>query len=229
MRPTSYRAPDPQGFAFTPENEALARRIVARYPAGKQQSAVIPLLELGQRQNANHCSPAVIEYVAQFLDMPPIRVYEVASFYTMFNKQPVGKYLVQVCRTTPCWLRGSDAVTQAVKDFAHIGKGETSDDGLFTLVEVECLGACANAPMAQINDYYYEDLTAESMTRLLRDLKDGKPVKKGSQAGRIASARIDGPHTLTVLPPGDYPQGILRGDPPPAEPAAEAPAQPPKS
>jgi NADH-quinone oxidoreductase E subunit len=225
MRPTSYRAPDPQGFAFTPENEALARRIVARYPAGKQQSAVIPLLELGQRQNGNWCSPAVIEAVAAFIDMPPIRVYEVASFYTMFNKQPVGRYLVQVCRTTPCWLRGSDAVTQAVKDFAQIGKGETSADGLFTLVEVECLGACCNAPMVQINDDYYEDLTAESMTRLLRDLKDGKAVRKGSQAGRLASARIDGPHTLNHLPEGAYPAGILRGDPP-APPAAPAPAAP---
>lgn len=236
MRPTSYRAPDPQGFAFTPENEALARRIVARYPAGKRQSAVIPLLELGQRQNNNWCSPAVIEAVAAFIDMPPIRVYEVASFYTMFNKQPVGKYLVQVCRTTPCWLRGSDAVTQAIKDFAHVGKGETSADGLFTLVEVECMGACCNAPMVQINDDYYEDLTPESTTRLLQDLKDGKAVKKGSQAGRVASARIDGPHTLNHLPEGAYPAGILRNDPPPAPPAppaapaatAPAPAAPPK-
>ncbi len=227
MRPTSYRTPDSQGFAFTPENEALARRIVARYPAGKQQSAVIPLLDLGQRQNGNFCSPGVIEHVAAFLGMPPIRVYEVASFYTMFNKQPVGKYLLQVCRTTPCWLRGSDAVTKAIKDFAHIEKGETSADGLFTLVEVECMGACCNAPMVQINDDYFEDLTAESMTRLLQDLKAGLPVQKGSQSGRIGSARQDGPHTLNHLPEGAYPEGILRGDPPPAPPAP--PAEPPKS
>lgn len=236
MRATSYRKPDAEGFAFTPENLERARAIVARYPQDRQQSAVIPLLDLGQRQNGNHCSPGVIEYVAEFLGMPPIRVYEVASFYTMFNKQPVGKYLVQVCRTTPCWLRGSDQVTQAIKDFAHIGKGETSADGLFTLVEVECMGACCNAPMVQINDDYFEDLTADSMTRLLQDLKDGRPVTKGSQIGRVTSAREGGPHTLTQVP-ADYPSGILRNDPPPpppappaaAAPAPAAPPAPPKS
>ena len=232
MRATTYRKPDGAGFAFTPENLERAKRIVARYPEGRQQSAVIPLLDLGQRQNQNHCSPAVIEYVAEFLGMPPIRVYEVASFYSMFNKRPVGRYLVQVCRTTPCWLRGSDDLTQAVKDFAHIEKGETSADGLFTLVEVECLGACANAPMAQINDDYYEDLTAESMKALLTALKEGKEPPKGSQTGRLASAREGGPHTLTQLPE-NYPAGILRHDPPPAPPAqpaaAAAPPAPPKS
>jgi NADH-quinone oxidoreductase subunit E len=237
MRATTYRQPDPQGFAFDEENLALAKRIVARYPEGRQQSAVIPLLDLGQRQNGNFCSPAVIEYVAEFLGMPPIRVYEVASFYSMFNKRPVGKYLVQVCRTTPCWLRGADQMTQAVKDFAHIEKGETSADGLLTLVEVECLGACANAPMVQINDDYYEDLTAENMTRLLQDLKDGKPVRKGSQIGRLTSAREGGPHTLTQVP-AEYPSGILRHDPPApppapapasAAPAPAAPPAPPKS
>lgn len=219
MRATSYRTPDPKGFSFTPENLERANRIIARYPAGKQQSAVIPLLDLGQRQNDNHCSPEVIEYVAQLLDMPPIRVYEVASFYTMFNKQPVGRYLLQVCRTTPCWLRGSDGVTQAVKEFAGIGIGETSADGLFTLVEVECLGACANAPMMQINDDYYEDLTPESTKALLQALKEGREVKKGSQTGRLTSAREGGPHTLTDLPKEPYPSGILRNDPPPEPPA----------
>jgi len=167
--------------------------------------------------------------------MPPIRVYEVASFYSMFNKQAVGKHLVQVCRTTPCWLRGADSLTQAVRDFAHIEKGETSADGLFTLVEVECLGACCNAPMVQINDLYYEDLTAESLTTLLTALRDGKEPPKGSQIGRQGSAREGGPHTLTQVPES-YPAGILRNDPPPAPPAppaqaapAAAPPAPPKS
>jgi NADH-quinone oxidoreductase E subunit len=239
MRATTYRKPDAEGFAFTAENLELAKRIVARYPEGRQQSAVIPLLDLGQRQNQNHCSPAVIEYVAGFLGMPPIRVYEVASFYSMFNKRPVGKYLVQVCRTTPCWLRGADSLTQAVKDFAHIEKGETSADGLFTLVEVECLGACCNAPMVQINDDYYEDLTAESLQALLTAFRHGKEPPKGSQTGRLGSSREGGPHTLTQLP-ASYPSGILRNDPPapppapapaaaaPAAPAAAPPA-PPKS
>ena len=222
MRPTSYQTPDPQGFAFSAENLVRANAIVARYPAERKQSAVIPLLDLGQRQNGNHCSPGVIEYVAQFLEMPPIRVYEVASFYTMFNKQAVGKHLVQVCRTTPCWLRGSDAITQTVKDFAHIEKGETSTDGQFTLVEVECMGACCNAPMVQINDDYFEDLTPESMRQLLQDLKDGKPVKVGPQNGRLGSSREGGPHTLTEVPE-TYPSGILRNDPPPAAPAPETP------
>lgn len=218
MRPTSYRAPDAKGFAFTPENLERANKIVARYPAEKKQSAVIPLLDLGQRQNANHCSPEVIEYVAGFLDMPPIRVYEVASFYSMFNKKPVGKYLMQVCRTTPCWLRGSDSLTQTIKEFAGIEKGETSADGLFTLVEVECLGACCNAPMVQINDDYFEDLTHESLLSIMKALRDGKAVKPGPQNGRLNSAREDGPHTLTEVP-ASYPSGILRNDPPPAPPA----------
>jgi len=222
MRVTSFRPADPQGFAFTPENLERAKVIVARYPAGRQQSAVIPLLDLGQRQNDNHCSPAVIEYVAQFLGMPPIRVYEVASFYSMFNKQAVGRYLLQVCRTTPCWLRGADGLTQAIRDFAGIEKGGTSTDGLFTLVEVECLGACCNAPMLQINDEYYEDLTPESLVALLEALRDGREVKAGSQSGRVGSARTGGPHTLIDLPPGPPPNGILRHDPPPAPPAPPA-------
>ena len=220
MRATSYRQPDPAGFAFNEENRALAERIVARYPEERKQSAVIPLLDLGQRQNRNHCSPAVIEYVAAFLGMPPIRVYEVASFYTMFNKRPVGRYLLQVCRTTPCWLRGADSLTDTIRGFAGIEKGETSADGLFTLVEVECLGACCNAPMVQINDDYYEDLTPESLTEVLTALKEGREAKPGSQAGRLSSARIDGPHTLTDLPQEPYPAGILRNDPPP-EPKAD--------
>ncbi len=220
MSETSYRPPVSGDFAFDAENEALAERIIARYPEGRHRSAVIPLLDIAQRQNGGWLSGEAIEFVAKRLGMAPIRVYEVASFYTMFNKQEVGKYLLQVCRTTPCWLRGSDSLTETAKKICGIEKGGTSADGLFTLMEVECLGACCNAPMVQINDDYYEDLDADSFAQLLDDLKNGRPVKKGSQTGRFASARSDGPHTLNSLEPGPLPTGILRADQAEAE-AAE--------
>jgi len=225
MSETSHRPPEPGDFAFSPDNEALAQRIIARYPEGRHRSAVIPLLDIAQRQNGGWLSRRAIEFVAQRLDMAPIRVHEVASFYTMFNKKPVGKYLLQVCRTTPCWLRGSDSLTQTIKDFCGVGIGGTSQDGLFTLVEVECLGACCNAPMVQINDDYYEDLTSESLTKILEDLKEGKPVEIGSQAGRLASARSDGPHTLIDLPAGPPASGILLSDSTVEEEAGDAPAE----
>ncbi len=177
----------PKSFAFTPENEAKIKQILAKYPAGREQSAVMPMLDLAQRQSGGWLPRAAIEVVADRLTMPFMKVYEVATFYTMYNLAPVGKHLVQVCRTTPCWLRGSDAITDTVKEKAGIGIGETSADGQFTLVEVECLGCCSNAPMVQINDDYYEDLTPESMAKLMDDLKAGKAVP-GSQAGRVASA-----------------------------------------
>lgn len=225
MSQTSYRSPEPGDFAFSAENEALAERIIARYPEGRHRSAVIPLLDIAQRQNGGWLSVPAIEFVAKRLGMAPIRVHEVASFYTMFNKQEVGRYLLQVCRTTPCWLRGSDGLTDAIREFCGIEKGETSADGLFTLVEVECLGACCNAPMVQINDDYYEDLTAESLTKLLEELKEGHEVHRGSQVGRIASARIGGPHTLTELPEGPLPEGILRSDQTAEEEAGDKPSE----
>ena len=192
-----YRSGD---FSFTPEHEAQAKKIIARYPDGRQASAVIPLLDLAQRQNGGWLSSEVIEYVASYLDMAPIRAHEVATFYSMFNLKPVGKYFVQVCRTTPCWLRGSDELTNTCRRKLGIEIGETSDDGMFSLVEVECLGACVNAPMVQINDDYYEDLTPENFEKVLDALRAGEPVPIGSQSGRQGSAPEGGAQTLTDVP-----------------------------
>lgn len=180
----------PTSFEFTKENLEVAKKIVAKYPKGKQQSAVMPLLDLAQRQHENWIPTAAMDCIANMLEMPFIKVYEVASFYTMYNKQPVGKNLIQICRTTPCWLRGSDDVTKACKSKLGIEVGETTEDKKFTLVEVECLGACVNAPMVQINDDYYEDLDAESMTKIIEDLSRGQKPKLGSQTGRQASAPV---------------------------------------
>ncbi len=183
-------------FAFTPENKALADRIVAKYPPGRQASAVLPLLDLAQRQVGGWLPRAAMDHVAAALDMAPIRVYEVATFYTMFNLKPVGKYLLQVCRTTPCWLRGSDKLTETCQRKLGIALKETTADGKFTLVEVECLGTCANAPVIQINDDFYEDLDPLKLERLLDSLARGKPAAPGSQTGRQGSAPEGGPTTL---------------------------------
>ncbi len=188
MKVTSYSQGRAGDFAFTAENLDRAKRIIARYPEGRQASAVIALLDLAQRQNSNWLTPEAIAYVANTLDMAPIRVHEVASFYTMFNLEPVGKYLIQVCRTTPCWLCGSDDLTRTSLDKLGTRLRETSEDGLFTVIEVECLGACANAPMVQINDDYYEDLSAERMAEIIDALRDGKEVPVGPQTGREAGA-----------------------------------------
>lgn len=187
----------PASFEFTKENFEIAKKIIAKYPKGKQQSAVMPLLDLAQRQHENWIPTAAMDCIAIMLDMPFIRVYEVASFYTMYNKQPVGKNLIQICRTTPCWLRGSDEVTQACKHKLGIDVGDTTEDKKFTLVEVECLGACVNAPMVQINDDYYEDLNAESMSEIIDELAKGNKPKLGSQIGRQASAPV-GWNTVAV-------------------------------
>lgn len=185
-------------FAFNAEYEARAQTIIGRYPEGRQQSAVIPLLDLAQRQAGGWLPTHVIEYVASYLDMPKIRVLEVASFYSMFNLEPVGENFVQLCRTTPCWLRGSDDLRAAAREVTGCGLGETSDDGKFTVVEVECLGACCNAPMVQINDDYYEDLTAESFKSLLEALKRGETPEPGSAVGRNGSEPEGGLTTLTA-------------------------------
>ena len=174
------------GFAWTAENAEKAKTIIARYPAGRQRSAVMPLLDLAQRQvgaeeNTQGWLPIpVMEYVAKQLDMPIIRVVEVATFYTMYNIAPIGRFHVQVCGTTPCMLRGSDDIMAACKA-KGLRKGQTTDDGLFTLTEVECMGNCASAPMVQINDDNYEDLTAADMTRILDELAAGKSPKTGTQ------------------------------------------------
>jgi NADH-quinone oxidoreductase subunit E len=183
-------------FAFTPENKALADKIIAKYPPGRQASAVLPLLDLAQRQVGGWLPRAAMDHVAATLDMAPIRVYEVATFYTMFNLKPVGKYLLQVCRTTPCWLRGSDKLTETCQRKLGIGLKDTTPDGKFTLVEVECLGTCANAPVIQINDDFFEDLDPLKLERLLDSLARGKPVTAGSQTGRQGSAPEGGPTTL---------------------------------
>lgn len=177
----------PKSFEFTKENLKKADEIIAKYPNGQQKSAVMPLLDLAQRQHDNWIPNAAMETIGSMLDMPFIKVYEVASFYTMYNKQPVGKNLIQVCRTTPCWLRGSDDLTNTCRKKLGIEIGETTKDEKFTLIEVECLGACANSPMIQINDHYYEDLDAKSMGQLLDDLKAGKKVAPGSAKNRQCS------------------------------------------
>ena len=171
-------------FAFTPENETAAKAVLAKYPADRQNSAVMPLLDIAQRQNSGWLSREVMDYVADYLSMPPIRVYEVASFYTMYNLKPVGKHHVQVCTNISCMLRGSDDVVKACKKTLGLEFGETSTDGQFTLSEVECLGACVNAPMMQIGDDYYEDLDPASTEKVLDALKRGETPKPGPQSGR---------------------------------------------
>ncbi|MFC3051123.1 NADH-quinone oxidoreductase subunit NuoE [Kordiimonas pumila] len=183
-------------FEWTPENEALAEMHVAKYPEGKQQSAVMPLLDIAQRQNGGHVTREIMEYIAGYLGMAPIRVEEVATFYTMYNHKPVGKYHVQVCGTTPCWLRGADDVMAACKKHLGINMGQTTADGVFTLGEVECAGACVNAPVVSINDDYYEDLTPETMVALLEKLSKGEDAKPGPQIDRQNSAPFGGPTTL---------------------------------
>lgn len=166
----------PKDFSFTSENLKKAKSIIEKYP--KKRSAVMPLLHLAQEQQQdNWISTAAMNYVAELLDMPPIQVYEVANFYTMYNKQPVGKNLIQLCRTTPCWLRGSEELKKTCKKKLGIDVGETTEDNKFTLVEVECLGACANAPIVQINNDYYEDLTPESFETILQKLSKSKKEK----------------------------------------------------
>jgi len=185
---------EPVSFAFDAESEAKIATILKRYPEGKQASAVIPLLYVAQRQMGRLTQSAwvprvAMDVIADRLSMPPIRVYEVATFYFMFNMKPIGRHHLQLCGTTPCMLRGSDDVLRACKDAGGLkGVGDTSADGMFTLTEVECLGACVNAPILQIDDDYYEDLNYESTVKLLEAFKRGERPKPGSAIGRMASA-----------------------------------------
>ena len=174
-------------FEWSEENFSKVKIIIDKYPSGKQQSAVIPVLDLAQRQNKGWLTKNIIEKVAETLSMSFIRVMEVASFYSMFNLEPVGKNFIQICRTTPCWLSGSDKLLEVAKNVTGCNLGETSKDDKFTLVEVECLGACCNAPMIQINDDYYEDLTEENFKHLLLKLKENEKISTGSQTGRQSS------------------------------------------
>ncbi len=174
-------------FKWTDENLDKIKNIVSKYPKGRQQSAVIPVLDLAQRQNNGWLTKNIIEKVSDTLGMSFIRVMEVATFYSMFNLQPVAKNFIQVCRTTPCWLRGSNKLVKIAKEVTGCDIGETSEDKIFTLVEVECLGACCNAPMVQINDDYYEDLNEQNFKELLLKIKNNEKIVKGSQIGRKSS------------------------------------------
>ena len=193
------------GFAWSKDNAKQAKLIVARYPDGRQRSAVMPLLDMAQRQVGAETDTQgwlplpVMEYVAAQLDMPVIRVLEVATFYFMYNLVPVGKFHVQVCGTTPCMLRGSDEIMAACKK-RGMSIGHVSDDGLWTLTEVECMGNCASAPMVQINDDNYEDLTVESLVQVLDSLAAGKTPKAGTQIkGRHTVEPVGGPTTLKAM------------------------------
>lgn len=188
----------PESFEFTAENLETVKKYIAKYPEGRQASAVLPLLDLAQRQHG-WVPRAAMDHIASLLALPPIRVYEVATFYTMFNLKPVGRYFLQVCTTTPCWLRGSNEVVGACKRKLGIGIGETTADGKFTLVEVECLGACVNAPILQVNDDFYEDMTGALTEELLGKLARDEVPPPGSMTGRQTSAPVGGPTTLTTI------------------------------
>ena len=174
-------------FEWSETNFLKVKKIIEKYPSGRKQSAVIPLLDLAQRQNKGWLNKKALEKVAETLSMSFIRVLEVATFYSMFNLKPIGKNYIQICRTTPCWLRGSNKLLNVAKEVTGCSLGETSKDKKFTVVEVECLGACCNAPMVQINDDYFEDLNEDNFKRLLINLKDDKEISKGSQIGRLSS------------------------------------------
>jgi NADH-quinone oxidoreductase E subunit len=192
----------PKTFKFTAENEKDIKRIIAKYPKGRQASAVMPLLDLAQRQHDNWIPMAAIEAIAVRLDMAEIRVLEVATFYTMFNLKPVGKYFLQACTTTPCWLRGSDEMMRCIKDRYGIASGQTSDCGRFSLLEVECLGACVNAPILQVNDDFYEDLDYQTTGALLDSLEADAPLPVGSVVGRSGSEASGGGTTLAAVKSG---------------------------
>ena len=189
----------PVNFKFSKENEAKIKQIISKYPKGRQASAVMPLLDLAQRQNENWIPMKAIELIANKLNMAEIRVLEVATFYTMFNLKPVGQFFLQACTTTPCWLGGSDEMMRAIKDRYDISSGETSPCGRFSLLEVECLGACVNAPILQVNDDFYEDLDYQLTGDLLESLEDGTPFPVGSALGRSGSEATNGATTLDAV------------------------------
>jgi NADH dehydrogenase (ubiquinone) flavoprotein 2 len=191
-------------FDFNKENWSIAKSIIAKYPSNYKRAATIPLLDIAQRQCGGWLPISAMNKVAQVLDIAPMQVYETATFYTMFNREPIGKYFVQVCGTTPCQLRGSDKIIETCKKHLKIEKGETTPDGKFTLLEVECLGACVNAPMVQINDDYYEDLDDKSMVNILDKLSKGEEVKVGPQNGRKVAEPLGRKTTLLEPPTGPY-------------------------
>ena len=220
--PSGATAEQPDRFAFDEASEGEIAVLLARYPEGRQASAVIPLLYLAQNQMGRQTGSAwlprvAMDVVAARLDMAPIRVYEVATFYLMFNTRPIGRYHLQVCTTTPCWLRGSDEVVAACRAATGIkGWEENSADGLFTMTEVECLGACANAPILQVNDDFYEDLDGARTTALLDALRRGEVPERGSTIGRLCSAPVGGRTTLLDEPSPPREAGTTASDTPDA-------------
>lgn len=187
----------PKEFKFSAENMKTIEQVLAKYPKGRQQSGIMPLLELAQRQNDNWIPEAAMEEIARILDVPRIKVFEVATFYTMYNLEPRGKHHLQFCTTTPCWLAGSADVVKACEKHLGIKLGETTEDGMFTMTDVECLGACVNAPVLQRNgDEYYEDLNADNIVQVLENIKAGKMPAHGTQTGRTTSMSSAGTTTL---------------------------------
>lgn len=178
-----------QSFSFSKDNQAQIELILSRYPKEHPESAVMPLLDLAQAQNGGWLPHAAIETIAKLLGMPNIKVQEVATFYTMYHLNPVGKTVINVCTTTPCWLRGSDDILKTCKSKLGLSPGETKND--ISVFEVECLGACVNAPVVQVNDDYVEDLSAETFARLCDDIRAGNPIKPGSVIGRKSSEPLE--------------------------------------
>tara|TARA_Y100000590_G_scaffold304935_1_gene343879 strand:+ start:1333 stop:1941 length:609 start_codon:yes stop_codon:yes gene_type:complete len=189
----------PETFKFTEKNFELAKKILQNYPKGKQQSAVMSLLFIAQRQNKNWIPLVAMKYIAKFLDMPYIKVYEVATFYSMYNLSPVGEYFIQVCTTTPCMIRGAYKLIEACKDKISNNENELSKDKKCSWIEVECLGACVNAPMMQINDDYFEDLDKEKTSKILDQILNGEKPKPGSYRGRTNSEPEDNRKTLLEI------------------------------
>lgn len=189
-------------FEFTKENMERAKEIIAKYPPQYKKGAMMPLLDLGQRQ-LGFTSILLMNYVAKLVDVPPMRVYEVATFYTMYMRHPMGKFNIQCCTTTPCQLRGSDEIMRAIHDFTKVHPGDTTADKLFTFQEVECLGACANGPMMAVNDDYYEDLTYEATINILEAFKRGDVPKPGPVSGRETIEPLGGRTTLLGKEPTD--------------------------
>lgn len=216
--PHGEMAPDSDSFAFSEANQERVRTIIAKYPPGRQASAVLPLLHVAQAQHGGWLPRAALDHVAETLAMPKIRVYEVASFYDMFNTSPVGRIQVRVCTTTPCWLRGSDDIVKACKDELGCGIDESSEDGRFFLREFECLGACANAPILWVDDEYYEDLTYEGAREIIQMLKNGQQPAPGSKLRKGATP--EGGKT-TLLEPVEPWKRSLEDQPKPDEAAPE--------
>jgi NADH dehydrogenase (ubiquinone) flavoprotein 2 len=211
----------PDSFAFSAESKTRVEKIIAKYPAGRQASAVIPLLDLAQRQEGWVTKPA-IDVIAEMLGMPVIRVLEVATFYTMFNLHPVGKCHLQVCTSLSCWLRGSEDVVRACEDKLGVKFGETTADGAFTLGELECAGACVNAPVVAVGDDYYEDLDYDRMATLIDGIKAGNPPAPGSAAGRQGAEPEGQRTTLTEDPTQHAPMQDLAASKQKHEAAKEA-------